>query len=56
MQILLKIGAVMLLLAVVLVGTSFGVLRAQDVGNHATTGSHVQKSEVRKVGADVINI
>ncbi|HXA47362.1 MAG TPA: DUF2807 domain-containing protein, partial [Burkholderiaceae bacterium] len=56
MQLLLKIGAVMLLLAAVLVGTSFGIMRAQDVGNHTGNGSHALKSEVRKVGADVVNI
>jgi hypothetical protein len=56
MQVLMKIGAVMLLLAVVLVGTSFGILRAQDVGDHAGNGSHTLKSEIRKVGADVLNV
>jgi hypothetical protein len=56
MQTLLKIGATMLLLAVVLVGTSFGIMRAQDVGDHTANGSRGQKSETRKIGADVMNI
>jgi hypothetical protein len=56
MQILLKIGAAMLLMAVVLVVTSFGILRAQDVGDHSVNGSHVLKSEIRKVGAEVTAI
>ena len=60
MQTLLKIGFAMVVLAVLLVGTSFGILRAQDSGgsysgndNHI---SHAMKSEVRKVGADVVAI
>lgn len=56
MKLLMKIGFAMLVLAVVLVGTSFGVLRAQDTGRHSNTyvnGNHTMKSETRTVGADV---
>ena len=50
MKTLLKIGLGMIVLAVVLVGTTFGALRAQDAG---AEGSHAMKNETRKLGGDV---
>jgi hypothetical protein len=60
MQTLLKIGVGMLVLAALLVGTSFSVLRAQDVGNNGininNAGSRAMKGESRTIGANVVAI
>jgi hypothetical protein len=57
MRTLMKIGLGMLMLAVVLIGVSFGVLRAEDVGDvHADAGKHVFTSETRKVDGSVVAI
>jgi len=53
MQTLLKIGLGMVVLAVILVGTTFGVLRAHDIDGTARNGSRAMKSETRKVGTEV---
>lgn len=54
MQTLLKIGLGMVVLAALLVGTTFGVLRAQNLdADSRAGGSRAMKSEIRKVGADV---
>jgi len=56
MQTLLKIGLGMVVLAVILVGTTFGVLRAQDIGGGVRDGSRAMKNETRKIGAEVNTI
>jgi len=56
MQTLLKIGLGMVVLAVILVGTTFGVLRAQDIGGTVRDGSRAMKNDTRTVGAEASTI
>ncbi len=57
MKTLLRIGLTMLVLAVVLTGVSFGVLRAQVVGDgDYRHGDRTMASETRKVGDGIVAI
>lgn len=57
MKTLMKIGLAMLVLAVLLTGVSFGVLRAQDIGDSDYKhGDRTMASETRKVDAGINTI
>ncbi|MBV8666271.1 MAG: DUF2807 domain-containing protein [Burkholderiaceae bacterium] len=60
MKVLMRVGAGMLMLAVALIGVSFGVLRAEGVGEYDigdyNNGKHALASETRKVDAGVSTI
>jgi hypothetical protein len=56
MRTLLKIGFGLLLLAFMLIGLSFTMLRAQGTSNHASLEGRMVSSETRSIGADVTEI
>jgi len=57
MKTLMKIGLTMLMLAVVLTAVSFGVLRAQTVGDSGYgSGDRTMASETRKIGDGIVRI
>lgn len=53
MRTLLKVGLGMLLLAFVLIGVSYGLLRAQGIANPASAAGRVEQSDVRPVSSSV---
>jgi hypothetical protein len=56
MRTLLKVGFGLLMLAFMLIGLSFTMLRAQGTSNHASIEGRMVSSETRSIGADVTDI
>jgi mannose-6-phosphate isomerase-like protein (cupin superfamily) len=56
MRTLLKVGMGLLLLAFMLIGMSFTMLRAQGTSNHGSIEGRAMATETRPIGADVTEI
>jgi hypothetical protein len=56
MRALMKVGFGLLLLALLLIGASYSILRAQDTGNGASPGSRLVATEKRPLGASVAEV
>ena len=56
MRTLFKVGISLLLLAFVLIGLSYGVLRTQGVSSPSNPAGRVLGSELRPLGKDIINV
>jgi hypothetical protein len=56
MRALMKVGFGLLLLALLLIGASYSILRAQDTGGGASPGSRLVATEKRPLGASVAEV
>ena len=56
MRTLIKVGISLLLLAFVLIGVSYGMLRAQGISNPSSAAGRAVRSDTRAIGKDIVNV
>lgn len=56
MRTLIKVGISLLLLAFVLIGVSYSMLRAQGISNPSSAAGRAVRSDTRTIGKDIVNV